>query len=234
MKRMFLRIASLLILLALILGCCIWFWRPGTFFSTLNQGHRLGGDVIKAFPENTLEVFRQAIEELESNEEYSYTECDLRETSDHQVALFHDWDLDRLVPDTAENRAAIGAAEINSTIVFKDLTLEQIKKLKLHNDCQIPSLEEFFSCAAELKPSKPILLEIKLFHSPEACSQVIEMAREFRDETGLEVHFLAFIRNIKHSHPKPRQWLAEFKSAGFRVYQAYRPKTAAYDLCETW
>jgi len=96
------------------------------------------------------------------------------------------------------------------------------------------SLAEFFQCAAKLKPSKPILLEIKLFHDRKTCSRVIEMAKAFRDETGLEVHFLAFIRNIKRSHPEPKAWLDEFKAADFRVYQAYRPKTAQYDLCETW
>ena len=234
MNKILLRVASLSFFVALIFIASIWFWRPGTMYYTPNQGHRLGGDVISALPENTLEVFCRAIEELEANDAYHYTECDLRETSDHQISLFHDWDLARLVPDTQENRDAVGVEKIDSTVVFKNLTQQQIKSIKMRAGCQIPSLEEFFQCAAKLKPAKPILLELKLFHSEEACSRVIELASEFRNETGLEVQFLAFIRNIKRSHPRPRQWLDEFKSAGFRVYQAYRPKTAGYDLCETW
>ena len=220
--------------LGMMIVCCIWFWRPGILFYTPNLGHRLGGDSIESYPENTLEVFRIALAELEESDDYAYSECDLRETCDHQIALFHDWDIARLVPDTIENRAAVEADRIDKSIFFKNLTLGQVKRLRLKNDCQIPSLEEFFECAAELEPNKPILLELKLFHHEETCSRVIQMAKDFRDDTGLEVHFLAFIRNIKRSHPRPREWLDEFRAAGFRVYQVYRPKTPEYDLCETW
>ena len=220
--------------LAIFIICSVSFWRPGTFFYTPNLGHRLGGDCIDSYPENTLEVFRFAIEDFESKDDYAYSECDLRETFDNQIALFHDWDLARLVPDTDENRKAMDVDRIDNSVVFNKLTLEQIKRLRLKSGCQIPSLEEFFQCAAEVRPGKPILLELKLFRTEATCSRVIEMTKEFRDTTGLEVHFLAFVRNIKRSHPRPREWLDEFQAAGFRVYQAYRPKTPEYDLCETW
>ena len=171
---------------------------------------------------------------MESKDEYTYTECDLRETKDNQIVLFHDWDLARLVPDTDANRQALGVEVIDESVLLKDLTLLQIQNLSLKNGCKIPTLEEFFVCAKEQQPKKPILLELKLLRTEAACSRVIEMAKQFRDESELEVNFLSFIRNINRSHPHPRKWLNEFRQAGFRVYQAYRPKTPAYDLCETW
>jgi len=224
----------LLMFLITIIVCCVWFWRPGLWFDTPNQGHRLGGDVIQTYPENTLEVFRLAIEQLESNDQFAYTECDLRETKDNQIVLFHDWDLARLVPDTDANRQALGVEAIDESVLLKDLTIQQIQGLRLKNGCKVPTLEQFFACAKELRPEKPILLELKLLQTEEACSRVIELAQQFRDESGLEVHFLSFIRNINRSHPHPRKWLNEFRQAGFRVYQAYRPKTPSFDLCETW
>ena len=214
--------------------CSIWFWRPGTFFKEENEGHRLGGDIIKSFPENTLEVFRQSIKELESNADYHFSECDLRETSDNDIVVFHDWNLGRLVPDTDENRRALGVSRIDQSIQLADLSLAQIKRLRLENDCQIPTLVELLECAVELKLKKPLILEIKFFHSEKARRDVIKITRKYRDQHGMEVHFSSFIRNIKRSSPKPRAWLDQFQSAGFRVYQVYRQRTPDYDLCETW
>lgn len=142
--------------------------------------------------------------------------------------------MSRLVPDTPKNRQAIGVEAIDESVLLKYLALKQIKSLTLKAGCKIPTLEEFFDCARELQPDKPILLELKLLQTEETGSRVIEMAKQFRDGTGLEVHFLSFVRNIERSHPQPRKWLDQFREAGFRVYQAYRPKTAAFDLCETW
>lgn len=90
MKKWLRGILGTVVVLAAVLVCCIWFWRPGLWFSTTNHGHRLGGDVLQTYPENTLEVFRLAIEQLEGNDEYAYTECDLRETKDNQIVLYHD------------------------------------------------------------------------------------------------------------------------------------------------
>ena len=172
--------------------------------------------------------------ELESDPDYHFSECDLRETSDHEIVVFHDWDLGRMVPDTEANRQALSIPKIDETIELRDLSLAQIKKLRLAKDCQIPTLGELLQCAADLQLTKPLILEIKFLHSEKARREVIEVTQEFRDRHGMEVHFSSFIRNIKRSCPNPRTWLDQFKAAGFRVYQVYRPKTPANDLCETW
>ena len=221
-------------LAAILIIAIVWFWRPGLWYSAENLGHRLGAGVVNRYPENTLEAFRESIEKLEGKDEYRYSECDLRETKDGEIVLFHDWDLARLVPDSEANRAALGVEVIGDQLLIKDLSLAQLQNLELEEGCRIPTLEAFLECAAELKPIKPILLELKLFHDRETCSRVIEVAKAFREQTGLEIHFLAFVRNLKRSHPNPRQWLDEFQAAGFRVYQVYRPKTEEHDLCETW
>ena len=213
---------------------CAAFWRPGLLRKTENLGHRLGGDVVEDFPENTLEAFRQAIETLELKPNYLYTECDLRETKDHHIVLFHDWELSRLVPDNEANRLALGVPVIDETVLLKDFTLAEIQSLELKGGSRIPSLNEFFECVREVGPEKPILLELKFFHDQASCSNLIEVTKQFRDETGLEIHFLSFIRNLKRCHSNPKAWLAEFEAAGFRVYQVYRPKTAEHDLCKTW
>ena len=234
MKRWLFRGGLTFVLLVAFCLLVIWFYRPGLLLLAPNHGHRLGGDILNTYPENTLEVFRLAIDEIESNRQYQYSECDLRETKDHQIVIFHDADLSRLVPDTPENRSALGVEEIDDSISIEDLTLQQVQNLRLGGGCQIPTLEQFFDCVKETNPQKPILLEIKFLHSEPCCQRVIEMTRDFRDETGFDVNFLAFIYAISYSHSEPRAWLDDFKAAGFRVYQACRPKTPEFDLCETW
>lgn len=197
------------------------------------MGHRLGGDVFTELPENTLAVFRKSIREIESNEDFFYSECDLRETADHHIIVFHDWDLQKLIPDSAENRAALGVAKVGSQSI-KDLSLSQVKSLRLEGGHEIPTLREVLETALELKLKKPLILEIKFFHSDQGRRAAIELAKEFRDRSSIEIHFSAFRRNFRRAYVQPKAWLPKFRSAGFRVYQVYRPKTSQYDLCDTW
>ena len=220
----------------MLAGGVVWFWMPGSFYKYPNWGHRLGGDVITDHPENTLEIFRETIlgKKLESDDEYLYSECDLRETRDHEIVIFHDWDLSRLVPDTPENRAVIGTNEKFEKQTIHELTLEQVKKLRLSGGEQIPTLEELLVCASELNLQKPLLLEIKLLHSDTGRQKVIDLAKKYRDSSDLQIDFLAFRRNIRRSFDDPKKWLRKFKANGFRVYQVYRSKTPANDICENW
>jgi len=96
-KRNIKILTALLTLSALGIVACVWFWRPGLWYRSENLGHRLGGGETATYPENTLEAFRESIANLEANPLYKYSECDLRETRDHQIVLFHDWDLSRVV-----------------------------------------------------------------------------------------------------------------------------------------
>ena len=234
MKRIF-KFSCLALLLAAVFAGCIAGWvRPGLLRGTPNDGHQLGGDLMPEIPGNTLEAFEAAITKLESRPKYLYSECDIRETKDNQLVVFHDWDI-RGVPNTDRNRESLGE-DVGKQPVC-ELTLEQLQGLELEGGCRIPTLEEVLQKAIELKPAKPLLLEVKYLHSKAAGQQLIQSAKQFRSAgqaCELEIHFLAFIRNINRSFPNPEQWLEECSKNGFRVYQAFRPKTEEYDLCETW
>ena len=220
---------SLVLLLAIIIvvGC----WRPGMMRAQPNNGHQLGGDLLADFPGNTIEAFEIGIREHEASPEWKYSECDVRETVDNRLVLFHDWDLSS-VPNTEANQTVL--TETVGDQPVNQLTLEQLQALQLQGGARIPTLEEVLEAAVRFGPAKPILLEIKLLHSEEARYRMLDLAKRYRDQHGLKIQFLAFIRNINRSFDEPREWLDRFSDAGFRVYQVYRPKTQEYDLCETW
>jgi len=167
----------------------------------------------------------------ESSADWLYSECDIRETCDHQLIVFHDWDISA-VPDSPENRTALGEPVAGQAIC--DLTREQLQGLKLKCGSGIPMLEEVLQATVAAKPQKPLLLEVKYLHSDRGRQQLLELAKRYRDSGDVEIHFLGFIRNIQRSFPEPKLWLQQCAEAKFRVYQVYRPKTANYDLCEHW
>ena len=111
---------------------------------------------------------------------------------------------------------------------------KQIQGLRLNCGSKVPTLEQILNRAAELKLKKPLLLEFKHLHSDRAREDLLEMAKNFRDEHGIEIHFLSFIRNVEICFPNAKSWVQKFKQNGFRIYQVYRPKTEEYDMCRWW
>ena len=218
---------SCLFVIVVVVGC----WRPGLLRKQPNNGHQLGGDLLANVSGNTIAAFEIGIRDHEASDDWKYSECDVRETLDNQLVVFHDWDLSN-VPNSKFNQSVLGQTVGDQPV--NELTLEQLQRLRLKGDSQIPSLEDVLQAAVRLQPSKPILLEIKLLHSDKARYRMIELAKEYRDKHDLQIHFLAFIRNIKRSFDDPTEWLDRISKSDFRVYQTYRPKTAEYDLCETW
>ena len=227
LKMSFFVLLSCLLGIAVVVGC----WRPGLMRAQPNDGHQLGGDLLSGVPGNTIAAFEIGIRDHEASEDWKYSECDVRETLDNRLVVFHDWDLSK-IPNSKLNQSVLGEAVGDQPI--NKLTLEQLQGLRLKGDSQIPTLEEVLQAAVRLQPSKPILLEIKLLHSDKARYRLIELATQYRDDHKLQIHFLAFIRNINRSFDDPTEWLDRISKSGFRVYQTYRPKTAEYDLCETW
>lgn len=201
---------ALLLSIAIVVGC----WRPGLMRDQPNNGHQLGGDLLSDFPGNTIEAFEIGIREHEASPEWKYSECDIRETIDNRLVVFHDWDLSS-VPNTGINQAVLGETVGDQPI--NKLTLEQLQALQLQGGARIPTLEEVLQTAVRIGPAKPILLEIKLLHSDEARFGMLDLAKRYRDQHDLEIQFLAFVRNINRSFDEPRQWLDRFSDAGFRV-----------------
>ncbi len=93
--------------------------------------------VSEKIPENSLEAFRLAIEK-----NYSI-EMDIHFTEDFKIIVFHDFFLGRLTTKTG--------------FVFNK-KLSYIKKAKLCNNEQVPTIEEAFNL---VNGRVPILLEIK-------------------------------------------------------------------------
>ena len=231
MNRPFLIVGLLIFVVASALFYVVGFWRPGLFLGETNIGHQLGGDIFAHISGNTLEALEAGLSQHESSPDWRYAECDIRETRDHQLIVFHDWDIS-MVPDSPENRTALGEPVTDQAIC--ELTREQLQGLKLKCGYAIPTLEEVLRAAVAAKPQKPLLLEVKYLHSEQGRRQLLELARQYRDSSEVEIHFLAFIRNIQRSFPQPELWLKQCAESKFRVYQVYRPKTADYDLCEHW
>lgn len=168
-------------------------------FKQFNAGHQLGGDMYTDIPGNTIYAFERAKRELEQEPDYLYSECDLRETKDHEIVIFHDWDIGRLVPDSTANQSSLGVDRIGR-IPINELTLEQIRSLELAGGHKIPTLEEVLRCAEQIELKKPLLLEIKVLGSDTGRTKVLELATKYRDQSNLEIHFLAFRRNISRSN----------------------------------
>jgi glycerophosphoryl diester phosphodiesterase len=231
MNRLFRIVGLLTFVVAVALFYVIGFWRPGLFLAKTNIGHQLGGDIFAHISGNTVEALEAGLSAHESSDQWRYAECDIRETRDHQLIVFHDWDISA-VPDSPENRIALGKPVGDQAIC--DLTCKQLGGLKLKCGNRIPTLEELLQAAATAKPQKPLLLEVKYLHSAQGRQQLLELAKRYRDGSDVEIHFLGFIRNIQRSFPDPKIWLKQCAEAKFRVYQVYRPKTADYDLCKTW
>ena len=227
LRVLFFASIAVLLIVAIVVG----FWRPGLLRRQTNLGHQLGGDLLADVPGNTVAAFEIGIREHEASENWKYAECDVRETLDNRLVVFHDWDL-ASVPNSEFNQTVLGEAVSDQPV--SELTLKQLQSLRLQGDGCIPTLEEILQAAVRLDPVKPILLEIKLLQSDQARYHMIKLAEQYRDQHGLEIHFLAFIRNVNRSFDDPTEWLDRISKSGFRVYQAYRPKTAEYDLCETW
>ena len=109
---------------------------------TLNIAHR---GFTKEFPDNTLEAFYAAIKPGIDG-----IECDVHETADHHFIIFHDNEL-------------AGKA-------ISKYSLQEIRKVKLAEYYQIPTLEETLElCHNRIK----LMLELKLVNSLDLLLEII-------------------------------------------------------------
>ncbi len=100
---------------------------------------RIGHRGARAYePENTLRSFRKALE-LGANA----IELDIRKTSDRQLVVIHDADVNRTT---------------NGKGLVADLTLNEIKALNTEKNEKIPTLDEAFDC---INTKAKILIELK-------------------------------------------------------------------------
>ena len=114
---------------------------------TLNIAHQ---GFTREFPNNTLESFYAAIKLKVDG-----IECDVHETADHHFVIFHD---DTLLGKT-----------------ISELPLKEIRKVRLANYYQIPTLEETLDlCHKRIR----LMMELKLIHSLDLFLEIVKTRME--------------------------------------------------------
>mgnify|MGYP006230726487 FL=1 len=113
--------------------------------------------------ENTLEAFENAIQN-----DY-LIECDVVLSKDHEVLVFHDYDLKRLC-NIEKNIADISSKEL-------------ININLLNTKSKIPTLEEMFYL---VNGRVPILIEIKKNFNPFIEERLLELTRTYQGEIAFQ------------------------------------------------
>ncbi|MBL7715546.1 MAG: hypothetical protein JNL01_08770 [Bdellovibrionales bacterium] len=175
-----------------------------------NLGHRVGAgknEFHKDLPENSIVALNAAVtkdttgQALQDHPDFRYCEFDVQETADHQLVLFHDESLVRMLPDQEFNRAAIEMIITDpkvkkrvgkKKVEYKDLetrhlTLAQIQSLRFGEKWKagpvegVPTLKDFLDAAMSLKLAKPIGAEVKLLYSDQGKNEYIRLLENYRN-----------------------------------------------------
>ena len=113
--------------------------------------------------ENTLEAFENAIQN-----DY-LIECDVVLSKDHEVLVFHDYDLKRLC---------------NIERYIADISSKELININLLNTkSKIPTLEEMFYL---VNGRVPILIEIKKNFNPFIEERLLELTRTYQGEIAFQ------------------------------------------------
>lgn len=156
----------LYILIFILIACCVLLFLifPATrkhsdrnILKGLYIAHRGLHDIAKGIPENSLPAFEAAIKQGFA------IENDIHLTKDGQVVVFHDDDMKRM-------------CSLDKKI--KDITLEEIKALKLLNTpFTVPTLKE---CLEVIDGKVPLLIEFKYDGNSKAlCEKANEILSEY-------------------------------------------------------
>ena len=149
-----------------------------------NLGHRGGRDYAAALPENSLQALRAT---APFQAAWRYLEFDVRETQDHQLVLFHDKTLGRLLPEGRANSAAAGHLSAAhgkpyQKITVAELTLAELQTLGLNgvSGWRVPTLDEFLAECRRLQVTAPVVVEVKDLRTPGAREAFLSKVSEFK------------------------------------------------------
>lgn len=143
---------------------------------TLRIGHR----GAKAYvDENTIESFRKAL-----SLKCDMIELDVRKCKSGEIVLMHDKKVDRTTDDKA---------------FVKELTLEQIKRLRTKSNYKVPTLDQALKF---LKAKCGIIIDLK----EDVCEEVNQLIRKHKIEKEVIVSSYnpAILLKIKKQNPKIR------------------------------
>ena len=171
-----------------------------------NLGHRLGSDVIKAYPENTIEVLRASIKaKIHLKKGFKYWEFDVNETKDGFLIVHHD-------------------RSIKCLGKLKNLTYSQIKEYKINGCCKIPLLSEVLEELNKTFKGK-VIVETKRLLTDKGRQSLISIVNEYKRKGNLKLGYLSFPKHFKKSFPNKKKWCPKLG----RVMQARRHSK---DLCK--
>ena len=129
-----------IIMLSSLSGCCISDTQKSQIKPPENVEILAHRGYSEKYPESTFIAFEQA---LKSG--FTGLEFDIHQTKDSQLIIMHDSKVDRTT---------------NGKGMIKDLSLEQIKSLRVNPDQEIPTLDEVINLAKR-NNNIPIWIEIK-------------------------------------------------------------------------
>jgi len=183
-----------------------------------NLGHRLGGDVYKY--ENTLVCYKKALKNLQQKKNFKYVEFDIRETKDHELVVFHDSKIERVIPQNKHNIKILTRVLTKNKfekIRIKDLTLKELRALSIAKDVHVPTLEDILESSVKWNLKKPMHIEIKFLHSDEARYKLIDLIAKYNKK--LDIVLIAFRRHFYKSFPFPARWINILKKNHIEAYQ---------------
>lgn len=207
---------------------------------TDNAGHRAGGHGYGGPQpqENTLEALRDLIRRDNAKDcgplqKLAYVECDVHETKDGVLVVFHDDTLKRAIPDADGLNAAPLAAlrEVGlslNTARIHQMTAAQLQGFHLGgiNGSHIPTLQDYLRVCTEEGLRRSIAVEVKTLQTDVGRQQLLDLMRGYAaDNSGrleqswpqLKYNLFGWAAVIAF----PQTWaqnFGEFKSDGWRFW----------------
>ena len=183
-----------------------------------NLGHRLGGDVYSH--ENTLVCYRKALKNLQHKKNFKNVEFDIRETKDNKIVVFHDRNIERIIPKNNHNikiLTKILKKKKFKKIRVKDLTLKEMTQLVIAKNIYVPTLEDVLKESIKWDVKKPIHIEVKSLHSDKARYKLIDLVNKYNQK--LDISLISFRNNFYNSFPFTPRWISIFKNNNIEAYQ---------------
>ncbi len=177
-----------------------------------NIGHRLGGDVVKQYPENTVQGLSLFLSRYKNSSNFRYIEFDIQESADSSLFVFHDKYINRMVPVDKFGNDGVLKSKLRSgvqKIPLSELNSDVIQKLNLTNDSvKIPELDDIFPVLKDAEYRGKVYVEVKYITTDEGREKFIRSILKYRDD--IEIYVLAFKTNFKKSFPDTKKWCSEF------------------------
>ncbi|NHZ84338.1 MAG: hypothetical protein GWP19_00465 [Planctomycetia bacterium] len=178
-----------------------------------NIGHRLGGNMINEYPENTIECLQLFLGRYSDDPHFSYLELDVQETKDSNLVIFHDNTIERIIPLDKFGNDTLLAKYINTkkeSYNMIDFSKNELMNFKLdERNTHISNLEQILSFLDSINFNKEILVEIKLLKTDKSKQHLIDIIDKYNN--NLKIKLMADVYHYQYSFTNPEVWCSEFK-----------------------